>query len=141
MRGADEAAGAANPLGTGGVNGSFTGSSVYRGGKDDLVIEARSASATAESTVKCPGSPGGGTTGPGTTGPGTTTPGGGGSSGGSGGDSGGGVIPPIGPVFSGLLAGQLPETGGGWAILLIAGAILIAAGWFLVRLARRLAAR
>jgi LPXTG-motif cell wall-anchored protein len=42
-------------------------------------------------------------------------------------------------VFSGLAAGQLPDTGGGWAILLIAGAILIALGWLLLRLARRLA--
>ena len=83
----------------------------------------------------CPESPGGG----------TTSPGGGGDQGGdqgggSGGGSSSGVIATAGNVFSGLLAGQLPDTGGGWAILLVAGAILIALGWLLVRLARRLAA-
>jgi LPXTG-motif cell wall-anchored protein len=59
----------------------------------------------------------------------------------NGGSSGGGVITPVGNVVSGLLAGRLPDTGGGWTILLIAGAILIALGWLVVRLARRLAAR
>jgi LPXTG-motif cell wall-anchored protein len=54
----------------------------------------------------------------------------------------GGVIPPpVRDAFTGLLAGQLPETGGGWAVLLVAGAALIGSGWFVVRLARRLAAR
>jgi LPXTG-motif cell wall-anchored protein len=133
VRGADEPAGAEEPLGTGGVDGSFAGSSVYRGGKDELVLEGRSYRATVESTVQCPviEPPGGGE---------TTSPPGGGGDGGSDGGSGGGVIPSVGGVFSGLLAGRLPDTGGGWAILLIAGAILIAVGWLLVRLARRFAA-
>jgi LPXTG-motif cell wall-anchored protein len=100
---------------------------------------------SAKTTVTCPQAPGGGGGGGGE-GP-TTSPGGGGGGGGGGSGQEGsaagssGVIPPVGDVFSGLFAGQLPDTGGGWAILLIAGAILIALGWLLVRLARKLAAR
>jgi len=113
---------------------------------DDVSVVIGSASCPVDAGFYAfPGS-GGETTTPGgeTTTPGgeTTTPGGGrGGEGESGGDSGSGVIPPVGDVVSGLLAGQLPDTGGGWAILLIAGAVLIALGWLLVRLARRFAAR
>jgi LPXTG-motif cell wall-anchored protein len=64
-----------------------------------------------------------------------------GEGGGSGSDSGGSVIFPIGDVFSDVVAGQLPDTGGGWAILLIVGAILIALGWLLARLTKRDAGR
>ena len=115
---------------------------------------------SAKTTVQCPEPPagatttqgGGGTTSTnkgGSTTPGTTTSGGsttttqGGGAGGSGSSSSssGSILSmsTIGSVFSGLFAGQLPDTGGGWTILLIAGAILIALGWLLVRLARRLA--
>ena len=115
---------------------------------------------SAKTTVQCPEPPGGATTtqgGGGTTStnkggsttPGTTTSGGstttqGGAAAGSGSSSSsssGSILSmsTIGSVFSGLFAGQLPDTGGGWVILLIAGAILIALGWLLLRLARRLA--
>jgi hypothetical protein len=86
----------------------------------------------------CPESPGGG----------TTSPGGGGDQGGdqggvggSGGGSSSGVIATAGNVFSGLLAGQLPDTSGGWAVLLlIVGTMLVGGGWLLWLLVRRFSA-
>jgi LPXTG-motif cell wall-anchored protein len=160
VRGADEPPTAAEQLdmGTPGADGVVAGSSVYSGGKQNLILEAQAVylylgGSPIVASIQCPPPPGGGgTTGGGTTGGGTSggeTTGGGTTGGGGSGEegsdggsssSGGGVVATAGSVFSGLVAGQLPDTGGGWATLLIAGAILIALGWLLVRLARRLAA-
>ncbi len=49
------------------------------------------------------------------------------------GESGGGAPGPVGDAFGNISRGSLPDTGGGWAVLLLAGAVLIGAGWFLVR--------
>jgi LPXTG-motif cell wall-anchored protein len=126
-----------DPLASGGLSGSFSGSETYSGikyGREPILIAqggggGGKGNPYAEARVSCPELPNP---------PGPTPPDGNGDNSNSdNGNTDNGVI----DVFSGLFAGELPDTGGGWAILLIAGAALIALGWLLVRLARRFAAR
>jgi LPXTG-motif cell wall-anchored protein len=48
-----------------------------------------------------------------------------------------GVANAVDDALGNIQQGSLPDTGGGWALLLLLGVVLVGGGWFIVRLSRR----